>query len=422
MTVRINRSSYGLLLLAVYPFFAAFFLFNPANYAVAADPPRLFVLEPKDLVEIKNRLNARDAALQPALNKLLRDADRAVESKPASVMDKEMAPPSRDKHDYMSIAPYWWPNPSSPDGLPYVRRDGEVNPERDQTSDRKRLDTMVQNVKTLALSYFFTGREDFAAQAAKWLRVWFLDDATRMNPNLRYAQAIPGRNNGRGAGIIETHNFPELLDAVGLLAGSKSWDAKQQQALQNWFSNYLNWLLESPEGQAEAKAQNNHGSWYDTQVAGYALFVGKKDIAAKILKEMARQRIAKQIEPDGRQPLELERIQAWDYSLFNLEALFDAAALSDKLGIDLWNFSTPDGRGLRRALDWLTPFAVGDKKWNHQQISGWQPEKLAPLLRRAALRYRQAAYEAAINKLTGLSTDNRMHLLYPKPNLEAPVK
>jgi hypothetical protein len=386
------------------------------NFSTASDAaPRVFVLDSKQLVEVKTRINARDAALTPAFDKLIREADRALANGTFSVVHKELTPPSANRHDYMSIAPYWWPNPNTPNGLPYVRRDGEVNPERNQTSDRKGLDNMVQGVKALSLAYFFTGREEYAAQAIKLLRVWFLDAATKMNPNLKYAQAIPGRNNGRAAGIIETHDFPELIDAVGMLTGSRSWDQNNQRALQDWFNAYLTWLLESPEGRTEAKAQNNHGSWYDVQVASYALFIGKNELARKILNEYPTERIAKQIEPDGRQPRELERTQAWSYSLFNLEARFDMASIADKLGFDLWNYQAQDKRGIRKALDWLLPFATGDKKWSYHEISVWQPEELAPLLRRAALQYREISYENALSKLPGVMADQRFNLLYPKP-------
>jgi hypothetical protein len=236
-----------------------------------------------------------------------------------------------------------------------------------------------------------------------------------MNPNLRYAQAIPGRTDGRGAGIIETHNLPELIDAVALLNGSKNWDQSIQRALQIWFNTYLIWLLESPEGRAEAKAQNNHGSWYDVQVVSYALFSGKIELAKKVLNEFPTKRISQQIEPDGRQPSELKRTQAWSYSLFNLEALFDAASVADKLRMDLWNYETADKRGIRKALDWLLPFAIGERQWSYPQMSAWQPEKLAPFLRRGALRYRKMSYENALSKLPGTTPDQRFNLLYPKP-------
>ena len=386
-----------------------------SSAAVAQPPPRVFVLQPGDLVETRKRLHANDASLLPALNKLKRDTDHALNGGTFSVAHKELAPPSGDKHDYMSIAPYWWPNPNTPNGLPYVRRDGEVNLERDQTSDRSRLDDLIRGVTTLALGYFFTGREDYAAHAARLLRAWFLDDATRMNPHLRYAQAVPGRNVGRAAGIIETHNLPELVDAVGLLARSKSWSSEDQKGLQKWFDAYLAWLRESPEGRAEAKAQNNHGTWYDVQIAAFALFVDKGDMAKKVLSAMAEKRIAKQIEPDGRQPRELERTLAWSYSLFNLEALFDGASMASRLGINLWSYESPDKRSMRKALDWLLPFAAGEKKWNYPQISGLQPGKFAPFLRRAALRYREPSYENALHKLSGVTPDQRLHLLYPKP-------
>ena len=386
-----------------------------SSAAVAQPPPRVFVLQPGDLVETRKRLHANDASLLPALNKLKRDTDHALNGGTFSVAHKELAPPSGDKHDYMSIAPYWWPNPNTPNGLPYVRRDGEVNLERDQTSDRRRLDDLVRGVTTLALGYFFTGREDYAAHAARLLRAWFLDDATRMNPHLRYAQAVPGRNVGRAAGIIETHNLPELVDTVGILARSKSWSSEDQKGLQKWFDAYLAWLRESPEGRAEAKAQNNHGTWYDVQIAAFALFVDKGDMAKKVLNEMAEKRIAKQIEPDGRQPRELERTLAWSYSLFNLEALFDGASMASRLGINLWSYESPDKRSMRKALDWLLPFAAGEKKWNYPQISGLQPGKFAPFLRRAALRYREPSYENALHKLSGVTPDQRLHLLYPKP-------
>ena len=378
----------------------------------ADERPRVFILQPDGLMEMRKRIQARDSLVLPAFEKLKRDADRALDAGTFSVTQKDILPPSKDKHDYMSIAPYWWPNPNSANGLPYVRRDGRSNPERDKAPDRKNLDAMIKNVITLAQGYFFTRQETYARQATKLLRVWFLDEATKMNPNLKYAQAIPGLNYGRAAGIIETHNLPELVDAAGLLNGSTSWSLNDQKTLQKWFDAYLTWLLDSPEGRAESKAQNNHGSWYDVQIASFALFFEKNDVAEKILGEFPMKRIAKQVEPDGQQVYELARTQAWSYSVFNLEALFDAASLGDKLRQDLWNYETPDKRSVRKALDWLLPFATGEKKWSYQQISDWQPEKLAPLLRRAAVRYRDPAYQKAISKLPGASTGERWQLLY----------
>jgi Alginate lyase len=386
---------------------------SPRSVTAADSRPRVFIWNIDDLTQTKEHIHRNDAASLSALGRLERDAQRALGGGTYSVVHKNLQPPSGDKHDYMSIAPYWWPNPNTPNGLPYVRRDGEVNPERDEASDRQRLDNLIQSIKTLAIGYFFTGKEEYAARAATFMRVWFLDDATKMNPHLKYAQAVPGRNVGRGAGVIETHNLPELIDAVGLLSSSKSWASINHKPLRNWFDAYLNWLIESPEGKAESKAANNHGSWFDVQIASYSLFVERDERAKKIMTEFSTRRIAAQIEPDGRQPHELSRTRAWDYSIFNLEALFDAASIADKLGIDLWRYETADKRGIRKTLDWLVPFAIGEKKWTYKQISAFQPEKLAPLLRRAALRYNEPAYERSVSKIIGTAKDQRWQLLYP---------
>lgn len=375
--------------------------------------PRLFLLDSLALTGAQRRIPSGDASLASALAKLEREADRALAVGNLSVTEKTLLPPSKDKRDYMSFAPYWWPNPHTPDGLPYVRRDGEVNPARDLASDRKRLEDLVQNVKTLALAYFYTGKDPYAAHAAKRLRTWFLDDKTRMNPHLKYAQAVPGRNVGRAAGIIEAHNLPELLDAVGLLQPSRAWTPADQKRLQHWFDAYLDWLIESPEGKSEAKAENNHGTWYDVQVAAYALFVGREEVASRILREFPSRRMTGQIAPDGRQPRELERTRAWHYSIFNLQAMMDAASLADGVGVDLWSFETTDKRGIRRALDWLVPFATGKAHWAYREIPRFEPAKLAPLLRRAAIRYREPAYDKIVGELK-ITGDERWQLLYPK--------
>jgi len=382
--------------------------------SMADQRPRLLIMDADGLSEIKKRLRTNDPALDPPLTRLKRDVDQALHISPMSVTDKTLLPPSGNKHDYMSIAPYWWPNPSTPNGFPFVRRDGEVNPERDQTSDHPRLEATIQAVKTLALAYYFFGREDYAAQAAKLLRVWFLDPATKMNAHLKYAQAVPGRNTGRGAGIIETHDLPELIDFVSLLKVSNAWPAREQQQWQDWLTVYVSWLLESPEGKAEAKTQNNHGIWYDVQVAALAIFTGRGSVTTNLLSGFPAKRIDAQIQPDGRQPRELARTRAWDYSVFNLEALFNAASIAEKSGVDLWNYKSADGRGIRQALDWLLPFAIGESKWTHSQITPFQPEKLAPLLRRATIAYRDPAYEKATGKLSGLNGNERWELLYLK--------
>jgi hypothetical protein len=378
-------------------------------------PPRLFQSDGRDLAKVKQRAAAGDKQFAAAVAEVRARADKELQTRPLTIVHKPKAPPSGDKHDYVSMAPYFWPDPAKKDGLPYVRRDGKVNPERDQY-DAPLLKKMAQAVGTLALAHYLTGEERYAGHAARLLRTWFLDAETRMNPNLNYAQFIPGVTEGRGIGIIDTVALLQVVDALGMLQGSPSWAKADQAGMEGWFRDYLKWLRTSKNGREEAAALNNHGSWYDVQVATYALFVGEAPESVKrLLEEAKTKRVARQIEPDGRQPLELKRTKAFDYSLVNLRALFALAALGDRVGVDLWHFETKDGRGLRKALDWLVPYATGAERWPYEQITPLRGASLAPLLRRAAVAYREERYEKVLEKLPdrgGLGTSG---LLYPNP-------
>lgn len=375
--------------------------------------PSAFLADAKQLQSARQRLDSGDKTLAPALAQLERDAKQALIAGPFSVMHKKSPPPSGDKHDYMSQAPYYWPNPAKPNGLPYVRRDGERNPDAYGNSDRLAIGELADNLETLALAYYFKRDEAYAARAALLLRTWFLDPATRMNPNFQFAQAILGVNTGRGTGLIESRAFVRVVDAVGLLAGSKAWSEADQGGLQAWFANFLQWMQASEHGRDEAAARNNHGTYYDVQVASFALFLGKPELAASILQAARQKRIAVQIEPDGRQPLELSRTKSWGYSVGNLSGLMSLATLGERVGVDLWHYATADGRSIGRALDYLAPFTLGQSQWPHQQLGGVSKEALFPLLRQAAEHFPDKKYQAWLASIPALEATNRANLLRP---------
>lgn len=189
-------------------------------------------------------------------------------------MDKASTPSSGNNHDYMSQAPYFWYDSSKPKGLPYLRNDGQRNPEIYTITDHCYMSELDNASRTLALAWYFTGEEKYAIKAATLLRHWFFDDSTRMNPNLNYAQAVPGINDGRGTGIIESIALTGIAYAAGLLEGSSSWTAADAGALRQWYKEYLNWMLTSKNGNDEHAAKNNHGTWYLAQAADFALFTG----------------------------------------------------------------------------------------------------------------------------------------------------
>ena len=355
----------------------------------------------------KSVLEAQRNAYRKSLNpditaeigKLIKKADKLVQAgNTYSVVKKSPIPTSGDKHDYMSQAPYWWPDPSKPNGLPYIRRDGERNPEISKITDHEELNQMLEDSENLALAYYFTGDEKYANHAAKILRTWFLDAETKQNPNLKFAQFVPGINPGRGIGLIETRQLYRAIDSAILLEGSRSWTASDHLALKKWFGEFLQWMIESPQGKDEADERNNHGTHYDVQVVAYAIFAGRLDHARKQL-EVTKARIASQIESDGRQPHELARTLSWGYVNMNLLGFFTLARLGESVDIDLWNFATADGRSIKKAFEWVMPFANGEREWTYKQIKPRTFENTARLLRIGAVKYKDQKYSSIARQL-----------------------
>jgi len=341
----------------------------------------------------------QDAAVASARERLVRAAEQALAAGPFSVMQKTRVPPSGDKHDFLSLAPYWWPDPARRGGMPYLRRDGEVNPESRRGTDDGPFTQMHEAVWALAEVYRATKDERYAARAALLLRAWFLDPATRMNPHLDYGQAVPGLNSGRGAGIIATRRLVRVIDAERAIAASPSWSAGDRSGLRAWCAAYAAWLRTSKNGREEAAATNNHGTWYDTQLLALLFFTGQPDQARSVIETTSKRRLAAQIQPDGRQPEELQRTRAWSYSVMNLEGWFTIARLAGDAGIDLWSYRTRDGRSLRAALDYLMPFAEGVAKWPYKQITPFETNGLVPLLRQAVVVWKADRYAALANRL-----------------------
>jgi hypothetical protein len=350
------------------------------------------------LVLDQQTIAAATAAFQrggPAAAALLARADAALATGPWSVMDKQMVPPSGDRHDFMSLGTYWWPDPSKPDGRPYIRRDGETNPEI-ELLDRPRLSMMADAVALLAAAAQLTGGRIYAERVALLLCTWFLDPATRMNPHLRFGQGIPGLCDGRCIGIIDSECLVRVCDAIILLRQAGLLPRAIDTGMTAWLSTYLDWLLTDPLGIAEAAEGNNHGTCYDVQVVALALHVGRGHEAQRVLTAVPERRLAVQIDADGRMPHELVRTKAWSYSLKNLMALLNLAGWS---GQTMWGWRGADGRSLPAAIDWLLPFALGHQRWQHQELGGFDGRSLAPSLLRASQLDPAGHYLKALHEL-----------------------
>jgi hypothetical protein len=243
------------------------------------------------------------------------------------------------------------------------------------------------------------------------LRVWFLDEATRMNPHLKFGQGIPGINDGRCTGLIETRELAQVVDAIGLLADSNVWTDADQWGMERWFTRYLDWLVVNEMAQQEGRQQNNHGTFYDTQVVSIALFLNANESAQKYLHRFTAERIPTQIAPDGHQPREMTRTLTWHYHVFNLHALYRFALLGERVGMDLWNFATLDGRSLRLATDYLVPYVEG-KTWEHPQIAKQEFGVIFYLLCQGSFKFGdEKYYRAALESPHVDIANNRAYLL-----------
>ncbi|NND08932.1 MAG: alginate lyase family protein [Saprospiraceae bacterium] len=354
-----------------------------------------------------------DQDVQQLVQILLNDADTILDITSPSVMDKGFTPPSGDKHDYMSQGPYWWPDPTKADGLPYIRRDGEVNPERAKFTDRANLSKLISSVTTLSRAYFFSEDEKYAQKAIDFLQTWFLDSATSMNPHLEFGQAIPGRTSGRGIGIIETSDIGKIADAVQLLRASSRWSDEMNAGMIFWMKAYLEWLMTSEKGQDESLHPNNHGTWYNVQAAMLAIFTGQETIAKNIVETSKQTRLDAHIEANGSQPKEIARTRSFSYSTMNLLGLFQLALIGEKLGIDLWHYKNIHGVSLQKALDFLIPAASGQTSWPHPQIKPISPIRMIPHLVHASRVYSPSYGKIAKTIIDKHQPNSIVQLIYP---------
>ncbi|MEU9392099.1 alginate lyase family protein [Streptomyces sp. NPDC048324] len=336
--------------------------------------PATVVLDGARLQRTKALLDHGDPQLRGELAALTARADDWLHQGPWTVVDKPRPAPGGDPHDYLSQAPYWWPTTTptadNPWGCPYVQKDGQRNPEVDSGTDRQDAEKVFDSTYDLALAWYYTGRKVYAEKAARILRTWFLAPATRMNPNLDHAQFIPCRYDGRAIGIIDfSQSYTSVLDAQALLAaGAPGWSAGDRAAMRRWNTDFRDWLENSDFGRQEGAAANNHGTFYDLQLAALACATGDRALARRTVLDARTRRIAPQIAADGGQPQELARTRSWHYSTFDLVAYTRLAAIGRHVGVDLWAYRGPQGQSLSKAVDYLLPAATAAAQWPHPEL------------------------------------------------------
>jgi hypothetical protein len=296
-------------------------------------------------------------------DRVVRAADRYLREPPVTITARTSDRSAGGAHDYFSEGDYWWPDPAEPGG-PYIRRDGMTNPDN-FVSHREALIRFSVQACALTAAWQLTRNPAYAAHAAEHCRAWFLNPSTLMNPNLQYAQAIHGRSNGRGVGIIDTIHLVEVARALPFMRSPNVLSVAEHDRLQQWFRDYLRWLTTSNNGIEERDAKNNHGTCWVMQVAQFAQYTAQDELMKYCSERYKNVLVPNQIASDGSLPLELERTKPYSYCLFNLDALAAICQILTSPDDDLWSYSLSDGRSLRRAIAWMFPYIADKRRWPH---------------------------------------------------------
>jgi hypothetical protein len=302
---------------------------------------------------------------------VLREADWALAQQPITVTDQSSSRSAGGKHDFYSEGDYWWPNPVSVDS-PYIQRDGMTNPDN-FVAHRHAMIRFSRIMGALSSAWKITGDEKYLRQALLHCKAWFVDTATLMSPNLLYAQAIKGRASGRGVGIIDAIQLMEVTQGLMVMQNAGGMDKQLLSAIKNWFSQFLEWLTTHKYGKDEMNAANNHGTCWVMQAAAFSKFVGNTQLIEFCSNRYKTVLLPNQMAPDGSFPQELRRTKPYGYSIFNLDAMATICQLLSSDKDDLWNFQTPDGRSIRKGIEYLYPFIEDKTKWPYKQdVMYWE--------------------------------------------------
>jgi hypothetical protein len=328
------------------------------------------LLSEDEAAPIHSAIIRKEAWTQDAARRLRAEAERRVREGPWTVTAERPKNLDLDIHEYFSEAPYWWPDPERPGG-PSIRKDGQPNPDRFM-ANKAALNSMCDAVLTLGTASFLLDDTRYAQRAARVIHTWFINPRTRMNPSLEYAQAVPGINQGRAAGIIDARVLIRAIQGMEFLARTEAWDAKDQAVVRKWFEDYLRWLTQSKNGIEEKKSGNNHASWWTAQAAAVATFVSDLASQQMAFNYYRDEIFLHQIRPDGSAPREEARARSLSYSVFNLEAYATICRIAQVQGVDLWSLRAKNGATIGTIVEYLKPYLSEPRKWGNPQISEFQ--------------------------------------------------
>lgn len=402
---------------------------QPATTAQTASAKIELNFNPDDIVAIRydddlmREARAAYQAKDPTFMKLFTPYQKSIEdaylyTDVVSVTDntKHYAP-SRDPREHVTLSPYWFKDPDTEDGLPYIRSDGVGNPERMEYSARVLGPIMYLGSENLAFLYYVTQDEKYAAKAADYIRAWFLDPEKGLNPNLVFAQYVPGMQRIRGTGVIESRDITSAISAAKMISESESWTDKDDAEFKDWARAYLYWMEYSTHGQEEARSANNHAMWYEVNREALALYIEDYEHLAKMVREDLYPRLAEQIAADSTMPHEIARTLGLNYTTFTLSAVAQTSIMASKIGItDIWTYEGANGRGMKWGLDFIIPYWKAPETWPYMQIHAHGEATMPTILHQAYKSTKDEKYNEMLHNFRspGMVNNNIATILFYK--------
>ncbi|MGL4739455.1 MAG: alginate lyase family protein [Sarcina sp.] len=357
-----------------------------------------------NLQSIKNLPQSSKESIINSANKVLQ-----LKSLPTVTDKTQLIAKGETKNDYVSMAPYLWQNQNNPNT--YVVKDGVDNPERLNSSefDSARLNDFVDNLTKVSLAYAITGDSKYSDMANNLLNTWFINPETKMNSNMAYAEIFvtkSGKTIYTGSSMISSVPLINVVNDIEILGNSVT--GINSTGLKEWFNSFATWLLNANGGNIDTLRINNHGTWLDADLATFYSYAGNSQMAQDILETVGQDAINPQIQASGKIPSALVRTKSLDYTEYNLEAFITLASLGDQYGINIWDYTSPNGGSLEKAINYVTDYLLGKTKWQYQNIQGknvneTSNNKFAVYLAVANNHYKNADFANVIKKY---STNN----------------
>ena len=359
----------------------------------------------------ENRLNAKNRIIIKSENQFtklvianissetIKKANEFLKETPLTVTSSICKRSAGGKHDFYSEGDYWWPDPANPGG-PYIQKDGQTNPEN-FSDHRVAMIRLSEITATLTSAWLLTADQKYANAVLNHLNAWFVDTASMMNPNMLYAQAIWGRFTGRGIGLIDAYHLVEVARSTQILIENNAIPSGDAVKIKNWFVTFLTWMTTHQYGIDEMNAKNNHGTCWAVTAASMARLTGNKQILDFCIDRFKTVLLPLQMADDGSFPLELKRTKPYGYSLFNIDAMCNLAEILSTPENNLWEFATPDGKTLKKGMEYIFPFIADKSKWPFaKDIYIWEewPVRQSSLLF-AGMAYHNEDYISTFLKL-----------------------